>query len=344
MTAVIDTTPIDRADWLAWRLAGVTATDIAQAATGIYGTLRTVVEEKLDPPDDQPTGAMQRGLDAETPITRAVEALTGLHAVNRQLQAEHPQRPEWRATIDAELAATPDGAPVAVLELKTRNNRVTVPRLYYLCQVQWQMLVRGRPVALVARGDYTTLDDDTETLVGLRLHRVDADPDLQAQLVEIADRITSYVQAGTLPPPDGSEMVAERIARRWDLADRDADAVPLDDLTDLLAQRGALTDQIGRLEDERRRIESTVKERLAESTRGVTADGWRASWPARRTLDLAAMRAAGHGDVIDRHTRMLPKVDMTALAADLGRKTADQFRTVPAGRGGLTITPPKETP
>lgn len=330
--------------WKEWRRAGVTATDIAQASTGIYGTIRTVVEDKLDPPDDEPTPAMLRGHAAEEPITRAVEALTGLHAVNAQLWAEHSERPEWRATIDGELATAPDAEPVAVLELKTRNQRVAVPRLYYLCQVQWQLLVRGRPLALVARGDYTDLDDGTETLVGLRLDRIDADADLQAQLVEVADRIISYVAAGTLPPVDGSELVAERIARRYEIADRDADAVPLDDLADLLAARVDVLAELERVETEKRRIESTIKDRLGEATRGVTAAGWRASWPARRTLDLAALRAAGHGDLIDRHTRREPKVDLTALAADLGKKTADQFRTVPAGRGGLTITPPKETP
>lgn len=346
MTTVIDTTGIARADWLELRRTHITATDVAQAATGYYGTLRTVVEDKLTPPDDDgPTDAMARGLAAETPLVLAVEALTGLHVINRQLFAHQPDRPEWACTLDGELAASPDGPPLAVLETKTRNQRVPVPAPYYRVQVEWQMLIRGLDVGLIARGDYTDdTPDGSEVLVGLRLQRVETDPGLRAQLIEVADRIWSYLQAGQLPPVDGSEKVAERIAARFPRADTDAEALDVTDLEELLDQRRTVIADLAVLEAEKRRLDSLVKERLGTTPKATTAGGWRISWPNRRALDLDQLRADGHADLIAKHTRTEETVDLTALAADLGKKTADRYRTVHTGRAGLTITPPKENP
>lgn len=345
-TDILEVDQLDRAAWLDLRRTHVTATDVATAATGYYGTLRTVVEDKLTPPDDDgPTDAMARGLAAETPLVLAVEALTGLSVVNRQLFAHHHDRPEWACTLDGELAADPGAPPLAVLETKTRNQRVPVPNLYYRCQVEWQLLIRGLTVGLVARGDFTDdTPDGSEALVGLRLERIETDPMLRDQLIEVADRIWSYLQAGQLPPVDGSEAVAERIAARYPRADPKADAADLTDLEELFAARRTVIGQLAELEAEKRRIESVVKERLGDTPKATTDGGWRISWPNRRTLDLDQLRADGHGDLIDKHTRPAePSVDLTALAADLGKKTVDRYRTVHTGRAGLTITPPKET-
>ena len=102
-------------------------------------------------------------------------------------------------------------------------------------------------------------------------------------------------------------------------------------------------DQLAGFEAEKRRLDSLVKERLGTAPKATTAGGWRISWPNRRALDLDQLRADGHGDLVAKHTRVEETVDLTALAADLGKKTADRYRTVHTGRAGLTITAPKET-
>jgi predicted phage-related endonuclease len=336
-------TSSERQLWTSWRRSGVTATDVARAVTGYYGSVYAVVDEKLnDLVDDEPTAAMQRGLDAEDAIAATVEAMTGFAVVNRQLWAEHPDRPEFRCTLDGELAEHADAVPVAVLESKTVGQHVTAPHEYFVAQVNWQLLVRGRTRGIIARGDYVNGVDDTEVLVGIHLDPVDADPELQEQLIAVADRILSHVAAGTLPAPDGKAFTSELLKARYQWVDPAADAPALGhDVEDLLDERVDVVARLAELEERKAEIDNTVKALLG-TARTAIGSRWKATWSQRTSLDLAALRSSEHAELVEKCSRTETTVDLAALAAELGTKAAKQYRTIPAGRGGLTITKLKE--
>lgn len=336
-------TEMSRAEWLAWRRERVTASDVARWTTGYYGGALAVIEEKIAPSDDEPTAAMLRGLAAEDAICGAVEAMTGMVVVNRQRLAESADGQPFAATLDGELAPSLDAAPVAVLESKTSGQFVRAPHAYFAAQVNWQLLVTGHTVGLIARGDYHENENGDELLVGIRLSRVVADPRLQAELVEAADRILGHVATGTMPAPDGSKYASKYLGARYRAADFDVDAVQLDDDVEaLLDERDELLVDVEPMTARIAEIENQVKALLGASTTGV-GSRWRTVWQGRRSLDVDAMRAdAALAPVVLAHTTVSASVDATGLAKALGKKTATKFRTIPAGRGALTITPIKE--
>lgn len=189
---------VDERAWLAWRRDGVTATDVADAATGDDNAIDAVVDRKLGSPPP-PTPAMERGRRWQTRITAAAAVLTGLSVVGEEILVEHPVHRWRRATLDALLATTPDATlddgVVAVLEVKTSASGVNVgqqhqSRSRWMAQVQWQLHVTGLTRAVLAVAE---IDNTRDACVAVNLIDVDADPVAQARLVEIADMIRDRV-------------------------------------------------------------------------------------------------------------------------------------------------------
>lgn len=338
--------------WLQWRREGITASDVAQAVTGTYGTAYTVIDEKLRPTPREQRDEWDRGHAAERPMAEALEALTGYHVVDEQLWAEHPDHPEYRATVDGGLATTPGGTAIANWEAKTVSPGAHTSWPYWRAQANWQMYVRQLPLTIFTVANYrnvltvdpaTGRDRETETLSGFRMVVVHADPELQEVLVDTANRLYGYLTSRTLPPVDGSPFVKERLARRFAIADRDADMVDLTeqaddfDLNTLIARRKELRQQAKAVADQIGSIDNWLKNALGEATSGTTGE-YRVSWPARRTVDFEAL-AADYPLQYGLALRPTPQID--ALEAALGKSVVDRYRT-PTGRAGLTITEEKQ--
>lgn len=318
---------MNRAAWLELRRSHITATDIAKAVTGRYGGAYAAVLDKLEPePDTEPTAAMQRGLDAETAIARAVEALTGLTVTGEQRVAHHPDRPEFMATLDGELADS-TAAVVAGLEIKTAARDIAWD--YYETQIQWQQFVTGVPVTILAVGRYADRDG-IEVLTDLKLRSVSADPDVHMQLRDIADRLYGYVTSRLLPPPDGSKFTSDLVRSRWRTADLDADPVDLADLQDLIEERAAIKERLDADKTAVTAIESTIIDRLGTATDG-TVDGWRVTYRPSMGIDMDALTAA-HPDTVAEHTTTTTVVDMAAVERAVTPRELRKFKTVPGTR------------
>jgi hypothetical protein len=327
-------------EWHAWRRAGITATDVADAAQGTYGGAYGVVASKLGLAErDVDEVRAERGHAWEDTIAAGVEALTGLTVLDTQACAEYEHDPRWRCTLDGLLYPYSLGVdnpqPTAVLELKTRGVEVYPNRDRWADQVQWQMLVTGLPRALIAEA---VIEDATDSLAGLWLREVQADPARQWYLESIAADLWGHVEAGTLPDPtEGTEL--EPVKAVHAVADDELPAVDLADLEATVRQLDSLRASIADAENERKRLEAMVRDRIGSATHGVAGElTVNVSRPARE------LTAEGEAQLLEDHPeygrlrfdrRLLEEVDPKC-------KLLDKYRT-PTGARRLTIKRSKRT-
>lgn len=273
MTAAVR--PDDDQAWLAWRLAGITASDIAAAHSGRYGGARGVVAEKLGMlPAQEYTQRMARGHAWEDRIATAVEILSGLHVVGEQTWAQHQHQPNWRATVDG--FASPLAAPTLddvthLVENKTRGIDVTPAWDYWRPQAQWQMLVTGVPLVILAElviNDNEAFDGGL-VLPDLRLHLIEADATLQAELADLAERLWAHVQAGTLPEPtDAGEL--DMVKATTLVVDETADVVDLADMAGEVARFVELKAAVAAAKKEQALLEARIRDAVGDALKGDT--------------------------------------------------------------------------
>lgn len=324
----------DDPEWLAWRRAGITATDVADAYAGTYGGIYSVVARKLGLEVVEHNAEMQRGHDWQPVIADAVHTLTGMYVVGEETWCAHADDDRWRATVDgflAEAAEVSADDVAAVLEVKTRGVGTRPNRDRWHTQTQWQLHVTGLSRALLAEA---TIDDDANECRNVRLEWVEADPDVQAQLVDLAEVIYAHVQSGTLPEPD-SPSALDSVKAVHAAADVDADAVDLSDLAEDIARFDEIKAAVKAVSDERDLLEARIRDAIGEATKGHL-DGWRISLsqPARKlTRDAEA-------ELLDTHPEYATAVlDRTRVKAE-DPELYEAF-TRPVGPRRLTITPPK---
>ncbi len=266
----------DETAWLEWRRAGITATEVADAANGTYGGAYAVVGRKLGiVPAPDVNDAMTRGHRWQPRIADAVHHLTGLYVVGEETWCEHSIHPAWRATVDGFLAPTPEATlddVVGVIEVKTRGLYVHPPRARWEDQVQWQMLVTGTTYAVIAEA---AIDDTDDTLHSLHLTRLTADPLRQAILQDVAEDMLAHIAAGTMPDPDTPSALPV-VKSATGNADPDADEVDLTDLADDVRRFGDIKAAVKAVTDERDTIEARLRARIGDATRG-TCDGFTVS-------------------------------------------------------------------
>lgn len=325
----------DEAEWLQWRRGGITATEVADAATGMYGGAYAVVGRKLGVlPSPEVTDAMNRGHRWQPRIADAVHHLTGWYVVGEETWCEHAVNDRWRATVDGFLATTPEATlddVVGVLEVKTRGLHTQPPRQRWEDQVQWQMLVTGLDAAVIAEA---AIDDTDDTLHNLYLKRVTADPLRQSLLIETATSLLAKIDAGTLPDPD-TPSALPLVKTATAEADADTGVVDLADLADEVRRFSEIKAAVKAVTDERDEIEARIRARMGESTKGV-ADGWTVS-VSKPALVLTADAEA----------------ELLAARPDLGRMVLDRDKAKAeapelydahrraAGARRLTIRQPK---
>lgn len=318
-------------EWHQWRREGVTATDVADAAAGTYGGTYGVVARKLGVEVVEENDAMRRGTRWQPVIADAVHVLTGYHVVGEETWCQHPEDARWRATVDGFLAPTAEATledVVAVFECKTRGATARPDRSRWHAQMQWQMGVTGIGRALLAEA---TIDDNTDSFVGLRVEWVEANEAEFDRLCTYAETVHAHTIAGTLPDPDTASAL-ELVKATNGEADTGAEAVDLADIADDVARLGELKAAVKMVSDEAAAIEARIRHAMGAATKGH-APGWKVSVsvPANvLTADGEAALLADHPEwartVLDRDA---------AKAADL-----DAYKAAcePVGARRLTIT------
>lgn len=262
--------------WLTWRSEGITATDVARAATGRYGGMYAVVAEKLGMIEKPPaTEVMLRGHRWQQRIADAVHALTGLYVVGEETWCQHSSEGWRRATVDGFLApgaeATPDDL-LGVLEVKTRGLQVRAAWDYWTTQMEWQMHCTGMARAVCADA---VVDDEHDRVVSLHITEVEADPDRLAGLIALATTMWEHISAGTLPDPDCPSAL-DTVKAVNVVADPDAETVDLSRIADDVRRFIEIKAAVKAVTDERDELESRIRAAVGSATVG-TAEGLRVS-------------------------------------------------------------------
>ncbi len=172
------------------------------------------------------------------------------------------------------VSATPDGlASDRVVQVKVVGANMAhkwdagVPG-YVVCQVQWEMLVTRRPLAVVVAcvggTDYRVLD-------------VPADTELQETLLDLGRTFwEGHVLTGAPPDPDASEACRRAVAARYRKVS--SDMLPASrELIEMACEHKALGKQIGGLEKQREAIGNALRLAIGERA-GFEWDTGRCTW------------------------------------------------------------------
>lgn len=211
---LVSTKGMDRKEWLSIRKRGIGSSDAA-AAVGLnpyqsmlelwlIKTGRDAGLPKIDPDDE--SSPMYWGTLLEPIVAEHYTKRTGhrVRRINAVLQHPDLDKAWMLANIDREVVGVSD---VQILECKTAGEfgsrlwKNGVPE-YVLCQVQHQLAVTGKQAA-----DVCVLICGQE----IRIHRIERDEDLIANLIKLERQFWHYVETDTPPPADGSDSAAKAL-------------------------------------------------------------------------------------------------------------------------------------
>lgn len=278
---LVKTSGMSREEWLDVRRSGIGSSDAA-AAVGIspyqspleLWMIKTGRVEGLKLPDSEDdTSPVYWGHLLEPIVARAYERRSGnrVRRVNAVLQHPDPDYSWMLANIDREVIGQPD---VQILECKTTGAfgaklwQDGVPE-YVRAQVQHQLAVTGKAAADVA-----------VLLCGqeLRIHRIERDEGLIADLIQLERHFWRFVETDTPPPADGSDSSDSALqalfpqdngeSRDW--REDSSWSARFDELIRLRHQRQILEAQ------EQEAIQA-IKQGLGEASRAVFSQG-RVTW------------------------------------------------------------------
>ncbi|MGJ7521720.1 YqaJ viral recombinase family protein [Variovorax sp. LT1P1] len=265
---LVKTTDLNRDQWLDVRKRGIGSSDAA-AAVGLHPykapltlwlekTAREAGLPKIDPDDE--TSPMYWGTLLEPIVAAHYTRRTGLRVRRINAVLQHPQEPWMLANVDREVIGSPD---VQLLECKTAGYHGArlweegVPE-YVQLQVLHQLAVTGKQAA-----DVAVLICGQE----LRIHRIERDDKLIANLIALERRFWHCVETDTAPLADGSASAALALKALWPqdsggVLDMRGDLEMAAAFSDLLALR----DVLARTEDREAQVRQRIQQRMGEAS------------------------------------------------------------------------------
>jgi putative phage-type endonuclease len=276
---LVKTSGLNREEWLEFRKRGIGSSDAA-AAVGLnpYKSQlelwleKTCKDQELPKPDpNDETSPLYWGTLLEPIVAAHYTKHSGnkVRRINAVLQ--HPTVPWMLANIDREVMGNDS---VQILECKTaglngaRLWQDGVPE-YVQLQVMHQLAVTGKSAA-----DVAVLICGQE----LRVHRIERDEEMIANLVALERVFWQHVESSTAPPTDGSES-ADRALRALFPTDNGVTLDLSGDLemsaafSDLLAVRRVLTEHM----ELEARLKQRIQQRLGDNSR-ARFEGGEVTW------------------------------------------------------------------
>lgn len=269
--SAVDTTA-ERPGFAEFRAGGVFSTAVADAYAGTYGGAYAAVARKLGltAPIEQ-TERMARGLAWEKRLADLTHVATGMYVHGEQMWARHRDHDHHRAIVDGFLHELPEVSIDdldTLVQFKTTGIGARLPWERTLANCMWEIHCTGALRSLLV---HATIDDETDTLLGVRFTWIERDDYLIGTLIELAETMWHHIQAGTLPDPD-TPSALDTVKEVNAIADVDALPVDLSDIADKLRRFTEIKAAVRAVEDERDTLEAEIRSRLGRATKG-TADG-----------------------------------------------------------------------
>ena len=283
MYETISTKNMSREEWLRMRKSGIGGSE-AGAICGLnpYASAMTVFHDKtteeLAQSDNE---SMRQGRDLEDYVARRFCEATGLKVRRSHQMYRSKEHPYMIADLDRLVVGRDAG-----LECKTASAYSAgkwkdgkIPP-HYLIQCLHYMAVTGKREWYIA---VVILGRD------FQYQRIAWDEGVIGKLVEVERAFwKNHVEAGVMPPPDGSEACDEIIAGYFKMA-REKSSIPLVGFDGKLERREQLLEMIGKLEQEQKRIEQEIKCFMGDHERAFN-DRYRVTWGNVESVRLDTKR------------------------------------------------------
>lgn len=282
MKKLVSTLNLDKREWLKYRKSGIGGSD-AGAVCGLnpYRTAMQVYQDKVSEEiEEMDNEAMRQGREFEDYVAKRFMEATGKKVRRANAMFYNEEYPFMLADVDRMVVGENAG-----LECKTASPYMAdkwkdgnIP-LSYQIQCYHYMAVSNADAWYLAVVIYGR---------EFKYYKIERDEALIADLIQIEKTFwENHVMKQQIPDPDGSKLADSVIAEYY--KNSIADTIPLTGFNEKLERRQELSELIGRMDMEKKKIEQELKLYLGENERAEN-EQFMVSWKSVQSNRLDEKR------------------------------------------------------
>lgn len=282
MKKLVSTLNLDKREWLKYRKSGIGGSD-AGAVCGLnpYRTAMQVYQDKVSEEiEEVDNEAMRQGREFEDYVAKRFMEATGKKVRRANAMFYNEEYPFMLADVDRMVVGENAG-----LECKTASPYMedkwkdgNIP-LSYQIQCYHYMAVCNADAWYLAVVIYGR---------EFKYYKIERDEAVIADLIQIEKAFwENHVMKQQIPDPDGSKLADSVIAEYY--KNSIADTIPLTGFNEKLERRQELSELIGRMDMEKKKIEQELKLYLGENERAEN-EQFMVSWKSVQSNRLDEKR------------------------------------------------------
>lgn len=282
MKKLVSTLNLDKREWLKYRKSGIGGSD-AGAVCGLnpYRTAMQVYQDKVsEEVEEMDNEAMRQGREFEDYVAKRFMEATGKKVRRANAMFYNEENPFMLADVDRMVVGENAG-----LECKTASPYMAdkwkdgnIP-LSYQIQCYHYMAVCNADAWYIAVVIYGR---------EFKYYKIERDEAVIADLIQIEKAFwENHVMKQQIPDPDGSKLADSVIAEYY--KNSIADTIPLTGFNEKLERRQELSELIGRMDMEKKKIEQELKLYLGENERAEN-EQFMVSWKSVQSNRLDEKR------------------------------------------------------
>lgn len=282
MKKLVSTLNLDKKEWLKYRKSGIGGSD-AGAVCGLnpYRTAMQVYQDKISEEiEEMDNEAMRQGREFEDYVAKRFMEATGKKVRRANAMFYNEENPFMLADVDRMVVGENAG-----LECKTASPYMedkwkdgNIP-LSYQIQCYHYMAVCNADAWYLAVVIYGR---------EFKYYKIERDEVVIADLIQIEKTFwENHVLKQQIPDPDGSKLADSVIAEYY--KNSIADTIPLTGFNEKLERRQELSELIGRMDMEKKKIEQELKLYLGENERAEN-EQFMVSWKSVQSNRLDEKR------------------------------------------------------
>lgn len=282
MKKLVSTLNLDKKEWLKYRKSGIGGSD-AGAVCGLnpYRTAMQVYQDKVSEEiEEVDNEAMRQGREFEDYVAKRFMEATGKKVRRANAMFYNEENPFMLADVDRMVVGENAG-----LECKTASPYMAdkwkdgnIP-LSYQIQCYHYMAVCNADAWYLAVVIYGR---------EFKYYKIERDEVVIADLIQIEKTFwENHVLKQQIPDPDGSKLADSVIAEYY--KNSIADTIPLTGFNEKLERRQELSELIGRMDMEKKKIEQELKLYLGENERAEN-EQFMVSWKSVQSNRLDEKR------------------------------------------------------
>lgn len=282
MKKLVSTLNLDKKEWLKYRKSGIGGSD-AGAVCGLnpYRTAMQVYQDKISEEiEEMDNEAMRQGREFEDYVAKRFMEATGKKVRRANAMFYNEENPFMLADVDRMVVGENAG-----LECKTASPYMAdkwkdgnIP-LSYQIQCYHYMAVSNADAWYLAVVIYGR---------EFKYYKIERDEAVIADLIQIEKTFwENHVMKQQIPDPDGSKLADSVIAEYY--KNSIADTIPLTGFNEKLERRQELSELIGRMDMEKKKIEQELKLYLGENERAEN-EQFMVSWKSVQSNRLDEKR------------------------------------------------------